>query len=306
MNKINRLCGYWARAAGKCDWSSFDKSRPLAFMHIPKTSGSSIIYGLSAALTPAVEASGFDHSLFSNDKCFNTIDDSIRRLIYASPLSMPKIADFVHGHLALSTLIEVYPNAQRMTVLREPVSRVLSHWLFWRQHTDEQLASWGDHGDLVKIARKPLEVFLNEPILAAQTDNLMLRMLLWPHPLIRQDLFIDPIYDHRLLRQAMKRLKLFHFVDYIENDVLSEQISRWLGRPFWYNRLNETSSIPEGFRSPLSQELTSKAYGLLRARSRLDQALWTKVIGRSISDLGRLRDRTILANVSRYSVLMSC
>jgi hypothetical protein len=135
----------------------FDRARPLVFMHVPKTSGASIAHGLARVLAPTVVVSGFDLSLFDPGREFESIDDSIRCNIYTSPASMPKNADLVAGHFAISTLIEAYPTAQRCTVLREPLSRLLSHWLYWRQHVDCDLAPWGDWAHLMRAARKLLE-----------------------------------------------------------------------------------------------------------------------------------------------------
>lgn len=297
----------WARNRLGARSAVFDKSRPLAFMHIPKTSGVAVTHGLAEALAPAVTVGGFDHSLLSANQDFDSMDDTVRRHIYPSPTSMPKRADLIAGHFAISTLIKAYPNAQYMTILREPVSRLLSHWLYWRQMSDEALAPWGETRYVVKLARGSLEDFLSEAPLAVATDNLMLRMLLWPHPLIKKDEFIEPARDRQLLREATIRLQMFDFVDYVENSALLDRLQTWLGRPFNYHRLNETDSMPRERRSSLHQELTLRAYELLCNRSRLDNCLWHRIAAQSLSssNIGRLRDRTILATVSRHSVLMA-
>jgi hypothetical protein len=284
----------------------FNALRPLVFMHVPKTSGVSITRGLATTLAPTVAAGGFDYSLFGCSRDLSSLQEDLRRQIYTSPESMPKHANFVAGHISISTLTKAYPTAQRLTVLREPASRVLSHWLYWRQLTEPELAPWGDWADFVRLARKPLVNFLTEPTLASQTDNLILRMLLWPHPLIPATQFIDPVHDRHLLRDATARLAEFDFVDVVENDALADRLQCWLGRPFSYDRLNETRPIPQQFRSPLHRELTREAYDLLCVRSRLDLCLWAKIAAHRLPgrNAENLREQTILANVSRYSVLM--
>jgi len=127
--------------------------RPLVFMHVPKTSGMSITRGLATALAPTVAVGGFDYSLFGFSRDFSSLQDDLRCQIYTSPESMPKHANFVAGHISISTLTKAYPTAQRLTVLREPVSRVLSHWLYWRQLTEPELAPWGDWADFVSTRR---------------------------------------------------------------------------------------------------------------------------------------------------------
>jgi hypothetical protein len=287
---------------------SFDGSRPLLFMHIPKVSGTAIASGLMQALSPASVVTGLDHCLFGPFANFGSIDQRIRSGIYGSSALMPKDADLVTGHFALSTLLAAYPTAQRVTFLREPFSRLLSHWLYWRQHTDEDLLLWGEWADRVREARKPLAAFLNDSALACTTDNLMLRMLLWPHPLIPMDRFIDPRNDEQLVSDALARLLAFDFVDIVENRSFIHRLSCWLGRRFEYGRHNETKPIPDQLRAPLHRELTPEAHELLEVRSRLDLRLWAQIAAYHRPDrpVSKLREQTILANVARHSVLMSC
>jgi hypothetical protein len=284
-----------------------DLTRPVAFMHVPKTSGMAFGSGLTSALAPSVIVSGFDLCLFDAFEGFDTFDKNIRCLVYESPDGLPKPADLISGHFAYSTLCQAYPDAQHLTLLREPCSRLLSHWLFWRQHTDDELASWGHWGERVKKSRQPLTDFLDNPMLAGQTDNLMLRMLLWPHRLLPAGRFIDPLNDSRLLREAMAHLNAFDFVDIVENRKLQDHLQSWLGRPFSYARINETRPIPLQFRAPLDGELTVKALDLFKHRSRLDFRLWAEIVQRRLpgTDVSALRQQTILANVARYGVLMA-
>ncbi|HEY4043411.1 MAG TPA: hypothetical protein VGM32_16405 [Rhodopila sp.] len=284
------------------------KVRRVAFMHVPKTSGVAIRSGLAAALTPNVTVSGFDRCSFDAYQDFESVDPSISGMIYSSPASLPPRADLIVGHFAFSTLRQAYPDAQLLTLLREPCSRLLSHWLFWRQHTDAELAPWGCLAERVRKARQPIAVFLNDPGLSCQTDNLMLRMLLWPHPLLPSGRFIDPLHDARLLRQAMANLQEFDFVDVVENGAVGDRLQSWLCRPFIYPRANETRPIPQQFRTPLDRELTPEVMDLLEFRSRLDFHLWAAIArlrfpGRDIS---KLRHQTIIKNVARYGVLMAC
>jgi hypothetical protein len=220
---------------------------------------------------------------------------------------MPERPDLVAGHFALSTINKAYPHAQLITILREPVSRLLSLWLYWRQHSDQALAPWGEGASLAKLSRQPLERFLNERILGPQTDNVVLRMLLWPHPLIARDDFIKPTHDRRLLREANARLARFSFTDVVEDDALSQHIERWLGRSFLYLRLNETLRTPPQWQAELHRELTKQAHDLLHCRSRLDAYLWAKVAAQRLVDqsIQKLQQRTILMNVARYSLLLA-
>jgi len=263
--------------------------------------------GLAGSCESPAVVKGFDLCLFGSFRDFGTLDVSEQRRIYASSASLPAECELITGHFALSTLRQAYPHAQIMTVLREPFSRLLSHWLFWRQHTDPMLAPLGKWADFVRYARQPLASFLSNPLVACQTDNLALRMLLWPHPLIPVDQFINPIHYERLIKDATAKLCSLEFVDVLENGDFVRNLERWLGRTLSYERENETMPIPAEFRAPLHREFTSEAHELLRARSQLDLQLWARIARRRIPDcdITELRERTILSNIARYGALMA-
>jgi hypothetical protein len=277
-------------------------------MRIPKTSSSSVRTGLHAMLAPATLLDGFDLSLFGAYRDFDTLDDELRSAIFDPPTSPLPSAELVCGHFAFSTLMHAYPHARRFTLLREPRSRLLSHWLYWRQHSDSELAPWGSWGDRVRLSRRPLADFLSNPSLACQTDNLALRMLLWPHALIPDAGFIDPTHDKRLLREAAARLYAFDFVDFIDDSTFVDRLGDWLGHPFDYRWENETRPIPDAVRSPLHRELTASAVDLLGWRSRLDFCLWDRVAAQHTprANISALGEQIFLANLARLSILMAC
>ena len=133
---------------------------PLVFMHIPKTAGTALTAALSASLSPRHFVSGFDRVFFGDFNGFDTIDPALRQSIYLESKNLPANGDFVSGHISFSTLRRVYPAAQYFTVFREPVSRLLSFWLYWWSQTESQLRSWGDWANYVKRSRVPLGEFL--------------------------------------------------------------------------------------------------------------------------------------------------
>jgi hypothetical protein len=288
--------------------SSFDPSRPLAFMHVPKTAGLSTTASLSRAVAPVVSCNGFDRVLFGGFTDFGSIDtDSLRAAIYLSSEDMPADAGFIAGHIAYSSLHSRYPSAQLLTILREPHQRLLSLWMFWRSLEDVYLAAWGTWGNRVRISRNPLAEFLSSPLVACQTDNVYIRMLLWPHPLIPADDLIDPEHDQVLLAEAEEVLERFTFVDVLEAPDHRAHLHIWLGTALPDYRLNETTHIPVAHRKPLHCELSAAAYDLLRQRSRLDFVLWTK-IGRLRmpgSLLATVRESALLRGIARYAALMA-
>ena len=156
-----------------------------------------------------------------------------------------------------------------------------------------------------RLARRPLAEFLNHSEAACQTDNVFVRRLLWPHPLIPDDGFIDSASDERLVSEAAARLKAFDFTDVIENPRLEDNVRGFLARPFVYRRMNETVVRAE-FGVPLEQELTDEALLLLEHRSRLGRALWRTVASERIAgvDLTALGDDTFRQAATRYAALM--
>jgi hypothetical protein len=147
-------------------------------MHVPKTAGTALTAGLRHALRSQAVQGGFDGCLFDSFHDFEDIGGPVRRTIHLPPAGIPEGADLVAGHFAFSSLRRAHGSAQLITVLREPVCRLLSLWLFWRQHDDAMLAPWGKWGDSVRMSRRPLAEFLRAPLVGCQTDNQLLRMLL--------------------------------------------------------------------------------------------------------------------------------
>ena len=102
-------------------------------------------------------------------------------------------------------------------------------------------------------------------------------MLLWPHPLIPEDDFIDGHHDEKLVQGARFRLNQFRFVALLENPQFVPNLRNWLERPIILRNLNETDSIPEALKKPMTHELDSETLGLIESRSRLDLKLWSRM-----------------------------
>jgi hypothetical protein len=275
-------------------------------MHIPKTSGSALAKAFREALMPRRAAFGLDRVLFGSFKAFGTIAPDLRRQIYLDPADLPTEAEFVSGHISFSTLQMGYPNAQYITFLREPFSRMLSFWLYWRSLSDDELRPWGEWREFVHKARRPLIDFLSDKEIACPTDNLYVRMLLWPNNLLPDNDFIDKRHDKAIIRLATGRLKQFSYVDVIENPSFQANLRAWLGRPFVYSSENETKPIPRLLSLRLHAELTPATLDLLRARTRLDLRLWTTLARQWVSQVGAetLREFILLRNVARYSSIL--
>ena len=217
--------------------------RPLAFIAAPKTSSSALSVGLCEVLPSTAHIHGWDHGFFGAFRQFETMPPGLRQEIYET-LPPANGIDFVFGQIGYSTVIQGRPTARLMTVLREPRSRILSLWMYWRSFSDEDYAVAGAWGRVQRLTRQPLAEFINHPEAACLTDNVYVRRLLWPHPLIPDDGFIDSASDERLTSEAAARLKVFDFADVIENPRLEDNVRAFLARPFVYRRVNETPPMP--------------------------------------------------------------
>ena len=287
------------------DFAVLDRSRPLAFMHIPKSGGTSLSLSLTNALKPQAVVFGFDRVLFGGYRDFASLDKTVRRAVFLSPHDLP-CAELIIGHISVSTIRQRYPDAQLITMLREPFSRILSHWLFWRSWSEEELARWGRWANRVRLSQLPLAAFLASPQLACQLDNVTIRMLLWPHRLIPDDNFIDQGHDRMLLTEGLDRLAEFSLVEVVEGIDSSGRLQTWLGMPVVPYHENKTKNIPGRLGERLPEELTSDALDLLALRSRLDLELWRHVAQRHFGscEAQQLREHTMLRNVARYAALM--
>lgn len=285
----------------------YDSTRPLVFMHIPKSAGTSLNDALRTAIKPRSFFSAFDRSTFGTFNGFQSIAEEIRRAIVFDAAEIPRGVDLISGHMSFSTTSQAYPDAQFMTILREPVSRLMSFWLFWRSKRDENLVPWGGWADYVTKSRRPLREFLRDRNLSSVVDNQTLRMLLWPHPLLPVDDFIDERHDEELIQAALSRLERFSFVDVIENPDMVAKLQNWLGRPLVLHKLNETDDIPRALKTPIDGEFDPETLTSVVHRSRLDLKLWQEVVIRHLQSLSpeRFRDQVRAENLARHARIMA-
>ena len=280
--------------------------KPLAVMHIPKSAGTSVLRGISQALQSPADVSGFDRSLLGAFDGFSEFSPEIARTVYLDTNKMPD-ARLAMGHFSRSTLANRYRNAQLLTFLREPQTRLLSHWVYWRATPVEHLALWGGWRDCVEISHGSLKAFLTDPRIACQTDNIVTRMLLWPDQRFGNDAFITPDQDASLLKSALKQLDTFSYCDIIENASFRDSLSRWLGADLPMEHLNSTERVPGNLRLRLDKELDSGTMALLDARCRLDTCLWSALAKRRLKsiDIRSLERQTAMQAIARYGALLA-
>lgn len=280
-------------------------SDTIAFLHVPKTAGTAYSASLRAALRPLRVVDGFDRSTFGGFTDFASMARRQRQQIYRQPWQVPRHAAFITGHFAASTLREAAPRGRIVMLLREPESRILSQWAYWRARPAEELEALGRWAERIRLARAPLDQFLAHPLAACQVDNVYVRALLWPHPLIPPDGFIDPVDDAALLRAARAVLAGFSFTAVVEWAGLPGALAGWAGAALDVPVVNVTDRMPAALRAPLAPQLAGAAAPLLAARARLDRALWQDIAERDLGDgADALADSTRAATRRRYTDLM--
>jgi hypothetical protein len=293
---------------------------PLGFVHIPKAGGTAMVQQLDARLRPRKFVYGLDRSQFGSFSAFETMSPSMRGGIFLESNAIPADTDIIAGHISPTIIRERFENAHLVTVLRAPESRLLSQWVYWRGYDDNVLAEFGEWGRSIAGARCDLADFLQMKNLACVTDNLILRMLLWPHPLIPADNFINPSFDDTLLHDAMLVLNSFSYINIMEAPKQNERLAYWLfniyGLSFWSKlsaRISETrpSNTNEAkapilkTKTRLSDQISGLAGTLMRDRNRLDSLLWNSVAKKNFPGVNpaELSESLFFSNVNRYEKL---
>ena len=293
---------------------------PLGFIHIPKAAGTALIQRIEANLRPLHRAYRLDQTQFGGFSTFASIAPALRAGIILTPHDIPANADLIAGHLSPTSIRTRHPTAHLVTLLRLPALRLLSHWFYWRGYTNEVLDLYGEWGSIIATARADLADFLSNPQLACVTDNIVLRMLLWPDPRIPADDFINQADDAALLAAALSTLADFAFTTIIEAPRAREQLDQFLATTYgvspWthlHRRLAgpdpikaNRSKIPVvKMRTPLATQLTTAAGPLLAQRTRLDDRLWQSIASRHLTQpaMDHLYHTALTASVRRYDAL---
>jgi len=282
-------------------------ARRVAFLHVPKCAGTSFSAALIQAVKPRCAVGGFDRCLFGGFEDFGSLAPELRRDVYVGAQEISPFGDMLAGHFGLSTIRAWAPDAAVVMVLREPSARLLSHWTFWRSELTEAKLTMPGWDAYAVHTSKPLGGFLESREVACQTDNVAVRMLLWPHELIPAEDFIAPAHDEVLLAAAGRRLAALAFVNVIENPELGADVAGWLKRGFELRRLKVTPAVPAAWRTDLDAELTPAARAALADRTRLDRVLWARVCRRVMAGVDdAVFGAAVLAGaVERYRALLA-
>lgn len=245
--------------------------KPVAFMHIEKTAGSSVMsflerrYALTQIMPLAETAAASTEAL-------------------RDPASQSFA--LVHGHYDFPTLETVAPGRLIVTFLREPAARILSAYRYWRSR---QLSSAIDDINLAAVmaARLDLPDFLrsNLPEIRNQIDNAYVRRLTGLSATETEDpLQTNPV---AALDQALAALDRFAFVGITERmDESLAGLAARLGllppaRTFRINTSDENpATFPADFVPVARMETTPDITAELHRLTRLDGVLYRAALRR--------------------------
>jgi hypothetical protein len=246
-----------------------------------------------------------DRTLFGPFDRFDEMPERRRAMVHTGADDELAAHDIVIGHFALPTLQAGRQLSDIVMILREPRARLISHYSFWRGWTDAAHDDWEPYGASRRATELDWPDFLEDPSIAAQTDNVALRLLLGDDQRVPIDDFIDPTDSDSLVTAAVERLGKLGHVDVIEHgDVVWSRLGAWLGNDLRVERRNETVD-ESGRPTDWPAWFTPRSARALRRRTELDRALWNVVAERheplGHDALTALADATYSRQVARVA-----
>ncbi len=243
---------------------AFWRGPDIGFLHIEKSAGTSILGTLTAQFHPA------------------QIDPDLLRTMPPHALSrlpaqaaIARAHPLVWGHYDLPYLQSLGPERFLILFLRNPRTRILSLYHYWRSVKPEVLAREdGNHS--VHLAQSlSLEAFLEsaDPLLVPYIDNIYTRRLIGHY---------EPVLPANALLLARQALRTVHFIGFTETiDSSLSALACQLGFPPPHSapRANITQEIiysDQRFRPAPPPTLTAKAESALTRLTALDQRLYAE------------------------------
>lgn len=259
-----------------------DRASPTCLLHVPKSAGKSILAALETALPPgSVAPQCFDTSLFCDFDDFDLLRPEIRSLIVVGPDEVRSLGRHraIVGHFSLDTLLELTDAESICTVLREPRTRLLSFYMYWR--IPDVGESWAPYRAELHALR-PLGEFLAEPYLAPVIDNQLCRLLLGDDPRLPPQGFARQSDVATIAADAIERLATLGFVGVLE---LGESVwggmSRAFGVALHPTMVHVTGEVPPLAVGADETLFDADALELIEQRCAADAMVYDHVLGQA-------------------------
>lgn len=265
--------------------------RPVAFLHVPKSAGTS----LAAAVRDALPDRRWAPWVFDPDQfgphASRDLPDDLAQMTLPDPTAF-RDYDAASGHFSLPSLLVGFEPRDVVVILREPRCRLLSLHEYWRNLDDEAAATHDPWADVTTTtAEADFGDWLLDARAAYQTDNIVARMIVPHHPAIPADGFIADEDVDAVTRAVVDELECVGWVDVVERgDEMWHDLGWHLGVAITPDRRNVTVER-SGRRQPLEQLLGVEAASNLRRRTAVDRAVWAWAAGRrAVPDADGLAD----------------
>jgi hypothetical protein len=236
----------------------------LVFLHLPRTGGTTLHRQLLAAFPP-------------EQVCPERFPD-----LYRWPEERLAPYRLFSGHFTTRAVDRIPGDKVRVTVLRDPVARILSTWQFWARHNEAWHATGTYAGPAAARNSPDLATFLatREPEVCDAVNNQMARYLAGQVTARREGGLWENgvrLTDEGVLARAEAQLRSFEFVGLTEElDGLYQRLVPACGLPPCprlprLNSRDDQGPILDAVREP---ELTPEALALLDDLTRLDRPLY--------------------------------
>ena len=277
-------------------------------MHVPKSAGLSILAALKAALPPeSVAPQGFDTSLFCDFNDFDLLQPQIRSMLAVDSHEIQALGRYsvVAGHFSLTNLLEITDAGSICTVLREPRTRLLSFYMYWR--IPDIGEKWTPYRAELHALR-PLSEFLAEPYLAPVIDNQLCRLLLRGDPRLPPNGFVSESDVAAVAADAIGRLGTLGFVGVLElGDDTWRGVAEMFGVTLRPVMVNVTGEVPPLTVGADEVVVDADALDLIEQRCSADMIVYDHALANAGLDecaRARMRDRAFAKELVKLGDLI--
>jgi hypothetical protein len=264
---------------------------PKCFLHIPKSAGGSIHLALEEALSPgSLAPQRFDSSLFCDFDDFDSLRPEARSQVVTNSRELQSLGRYraVSGHFSLTALLQIADASSISTVLREPRTRLLSLYMYWRT---PNIGDFWTPYRVTEYAQRPFSAFLSESRVAQTVDNQVCRMLLHPDSRLPESGFAAQSDIESIAADAIERLDALGFVGVLE---LGDSVWQGLARLFDVKlkpaKLNVTEELGDPTATGLGEQLlTVETLDLIEQRNAADLLVYDHALAHAGLDVRERR-----------------